>query len=114
MLDFVTHTFRLIEVVDDVRAAVLGERTKSQLAHSGPDPSVILGLNSKLDDMLHELPAHLRADTDYISLGVSDEAAHRFQVQGRVLRSRYENLIFTYTRIRVDSRLTVDVSSESF
>ncbi|KAK3322722.1 fungal-specific transcription factor domain-containing protein [Apodospora peruviana] len=81
-----------LDIMDDMRQIVFATRLKASHAQNmeppGPDPSVVLRINSKLDDLLNGVPEHLRVDADYASLGLNDEDAECFRGQSEVFRAR--------------------------
>jgi hypothetical protein len=83
---------RSTAIIDDMRA-MLAARQSSSKSNSnsnlvGPDPGAILRLNSRIEDVLSEMPSHLRPEADHPSMGLDEEQAAVFRYQGRVLRTR--------------------------
>ncbi|KAK4441998.1 fungal-specific transcription factor domain-containing protein, partial [Podospora aff. communis PSN243] len=86
---FWARTAAIIEDMRAMRATSHGSSKVSPAANLfGPDPGAILRLNSRIEDVLRDMPYHLRPDADYTSLGLSEEQAAVFRYQGRVLRTR--------------------------
>jgi hypothetical protein len=83
-LDLLLESMKLAPVTSEIRA--LGRAPRIKLDHDGteiqvPDPSIILRLNSRLDDALSSAPPHLRLGADYSSMSLSEDAARAFRVQ---------------------------------
>lgn len=84
------HTQQGIEIMDDMRS-VFSSRLKARVPGNetlGPDPSLVLRVNSKIDDFFNEAPAHLLAEADYDSLGLDDEDIEFFRIQAAVMKAR--------------------------
>jgi hypothetical protein len=80
--------------MEEMRKAAHAPRLKvSQQANDGselslPDPSILLRVNSKIDDLLGGMPAHLRPGANLSKLPLNDDAVKCFRIQGHALRFR--------------------------
>lgn len=86
------YTQRGIEIMDDMRSVVYSSRLKPGRApgneYPGPDPSLVLRINSKIDDFLNQAPTHLLPGADYASFGLDDEDIEYFRIQAAVVKAR--------------------------
>jgi hypothetical protein len=90
-MDLLLHTTKVIGIIEEMRAAARAPRLK--LSHSGkestvPDPGVILRVNSMVDDLLNQLPPHLRLTADYSNMSLNEDAVKCFRVQSHAIRFR--------------------------
>ncbi len=94
-LTLVLSSMKLLEVLDDMRTMIMATKMKTAQAGpsskepTAPDPSEVLRINSLVDDILNDMPEHLRADADYSSMRLSQEDIACFRMQGAVLRTRF-------------------------
>lgn len=86
------HTQQGIDIMDDMRSVAFTSRLKagrvSSVEPPGPDPSLVLRINSKIDDFFNEAPPHLLPNADYDSLELDDEDIEFFQIQAAVFKVR--------------------------
>ena len=90
-MDMLIYTVKTVEVLEDMRSVARAPRLK--LSHQGdefsiPDPSALLHLNSKIDDLLEQLPPHLRQDADYSKMPLNEDTVKCFRVQSLAVRFR--------------------------
>lgn len=88
---FIIFTKKYVAVMDEMRAAIRAPRIKIGQPGSEfsiPDPSALLQVNSRVDDLLDGLPMHLRAGADLSALGLSEDTLQCFRVQGQAVRFR--------------------------
>ncbi|KAL1841467.1 hypothetical protein VTJ49DRAFT_7022 [Mycothermus thermophilus] len=88
-IEFLLHSLKLLPMFAEMRAIARAPRVK--LDHAGievPDPSVILRLNSRLDDILNATPPQLRLGTDHVEMPVSEDVIKAFRIQTFAFRSR--------------------------
>jgi hypothetical protein len=90
-MDMINYTVKLLQVVEEMRASArmpgIKLKTGSQ-DFSLPDPTAVLGIDSKIDDLFNEMPAHLRVDADYSKLPLNEDQVKFFQSQSHALRFR--------------------------
>jgi hypothetical protein len=66
----------------------INQQTNDDSELSLPDPSILLRVDSKIDDLLHGMPAHLRPDANFSDMSLSEGAIKCFRIQGHALRFR--------------------------
>ena len=67
----------------------INQQTNDDSELSLPDPSILLRVNSKIDDLLGGMPAHLRPDANFSKMSLSEGAVKCFRIQGHALRFRF-------------------------
>jgi len=94
-LESIVYTMKSIKLMEDMRAVQLTSNLRASqdvpLRNEytlGPDPSAILRIYSRVDDLLDGAPAHIRPGADNAAKGMSEEDVACFRMQGQVLRSR--------------------------
>ncbi|KAK4034444.1 activator of stress genes 1 [Parachaetomium inaequale] len=90
-MEMLIYTVKTVEVLEEMRAAARAPRLKlNNQGHefSMPDPSALLHLNSKIDDLLEQLPLHLRQDADYSKLPLNEDTVKCFRIQSLTVRFR--------------------------
>ncbi|KAH6849607.1 hypothetical protein B0I37DRAFT_92393 [Chaetomium sp. MPI-CAGE-AT-0009] len=90
-MDMIIYTVKLLQVVEEMRASARMPGIKVEPGSqdfSLPDPTAVLGIDSKIDDLFNEMPAHLRVDADYSKLPLNEDQVKFFQSQSHALRFR--------------------------
>ncbi|KAH6635993.1 hypothetical protein F5144DRAFT_591292 [Chaetomium tenue] len=90
-MDMILYTVKLLKVVEEMRATARAPRIKLRPGSQDvtlPDPTALLGINTKVDDLFNELPEHLRVNADYSKFPLNPEEIKFFQTQSHALRFR--------------------------
>ncbi|KAL2270513.1 hypothetical protein VTJ83DRAFT_2697 [Remersonia thermophila] len=88
-LDLLLHSLKLTPIMAEIRASTRAPRIKlGQTGVEVPDPSIILRLNSQIEDMLNAAPPQVRPGADYSKMLVSEDVIKAFQVQSHSFRFR--------------------------
>lgn len=90
-MDMIIYTVKLLKVVEEMRATTRAPRVKLRPGSQDvtlPDPTALLGINTKVDDLFNEMPEHLRVGADYSKFNLSPEEEKFFQTQSHALRFR--------------------------
>ena len=90
-MDMHIYSVRVLELMEEMRKAAHAPRLKVNQSSdelSLPDPSILLRVNSKIDDLLDGMPAHLRLDANFSKIPLDEDAVKCFRVQGHALRFR--------------------------
>ncbi|KAL2147643.1 hypothetical protein VTI28DRAFT_8097 [Corynascus sepedonium] len=90
-LDMMTFTLKTVEILEEMKSARRAPGIK--LKHAGdeitmPDPTNLLSVNAKIDDLLEGLPEHLRPDADYSKMLLNEDAVKCFRIQSHAIRFR--------------------------
>lgn len=92
-LNFSMYWVKIVSILEDIRAMRQTVRSNHK-AHStsngpslGPDPSDILRINSRIEDLIEGAPAHIRIDAD--KTGLNEAQAAVFRYQGRAPSASY-------------------------
>ncbi|KAL2200823.1 hypothetical protein P885DRAFT_27122 [Corynascus similis CBS 632.67] len=86
-----TFTLKTVEILEEMKSARRAPGIK--LKHAGveitmPDPTNLLRVNAKIDDLLEGLPEHLRPDADYSKMLLNEDAVKCFRIQSHAIRFR--------------------------
>lgn len=91
LMDLTLYSSKILEVLNEMRAAARAPQLK--LKTSGdeftvPDPTALLRVNSRIDDLFDGLPPHLRHDADYSKMPLNENLIKCFQTQSHAVRFR--------------------------
>ncbi|KAK3332362.1 fungal-specific transcription factor domain-containing protein [Cercophora scortea] len=95
-LGAIIHCGKMVTIMEEAQAVISPgtsnrtprlkrDRTK---VYSSPDPTAVLRINALIDEFVVEIPEHLRPETDYSLLGIGEEDATCFRLQGTWLHAR--------------------------
>ncbi|KAK4233969.1 hypothetical protein C8A03DRAFT_19052 [Achaetomium macrosporum] len=90
-MDFIIFGTKIFEVLEEMRAvqrAPLLKITQSGNEFSIPEPSSVLRVNSRIEELLESRPLHLRHDTDLSTMGLDEDTMKCFQHQCGAIRFR--------------------------
>jgi len=102
-LNFSVYWVKIVSILEDIRAMRQTVRSNHK-AHStsngpslGPDPSDILRINSRIEDLIEGAPAHIRIDAD--NTGLNEAQAAVFRYQGELRQPRIWRLQLNTVRV---------------
>lgn len=90
-MDMINYTMKMFGILEDMREAARAPRLKFGQADeeaSMPDPSALLSVNSRIDDMINGMPAHLHPNADYTRWNFNEDSIKCFRVQSQTITFR--------------------------